>query len=110
MLHTLISEARDGMTTTAVAVACDRDPNAERDIEEIVAALEILLRDGLAEREATPWNKSDAAYEPGTSKESDTAREADAVGYPDTTLRPDTPPHLLYRPTRAAIRAHELSF
>jgi hypothetical protein len=54
VLHTLVSEARDGMSVAAIAVACDRDPDAERDIEEIVAALEILLIDGLAEYETDP--------------------------------------------------------
>lgn len=74
MLHTLVSEARDGMSAAAVAVACQRDPDVPGDIDEIVAALEVLLEDGLAERDAGP------------------------------------PPQPLYRPTRAAIRAAELSF
>jgi hypothetical protein len=74
VLHTLVSEAHGGMSAAAIAIACDRDPDTESDIEEIVAALEILLEDGLAEREAGP------------------------------------PPQPLYQPTRAAIRAHELSF
>ncbi len=99
VLHTLVSEARDGMTAAAIAVACDRDPDAERDIDEIMAALEILLEDGLAERE-----QPDAACEPGATQELDTARK------PDTTQEPDIPPHPMYRPTRAAIRANELSF
>lgn len=104
MLHTLVSEARDGMSTTAIAVACDRDPDAKRDIEEIVAALEILLKDGLAERETTPRRKPDAACEPGTAQEPDTERKS------DTAREPSVPPQPRYRPTRAAIRANELSF
>jgi hypothetical protein len=104
VLHTLVSEARDGMSAAAIAVACDRDPDAERDIDEIVAALETLLEDGLAKRETTPRRKPDAACEPGTSQEPATVRK------PDTTQEPDIAPQTLYRPTRAAIRANELSF
>lgn len=104
VLHTLVSEARDGMTLAAVAAACERDPDTERDIEEIVTALEILLGDGLAEREPTPLREPDAGRRP------DSAQEHDATGNLDTALKPDASPQPLYRPTRAAIRAHELSF
>ncbi|HEX4114605.1 MAG TPA: hypothetical protein VHY18_01880 [Solirubrobacteraceae bacterium] len=103
VLHTLVSEARDGMTVAAVAVACERDPDTERDIEEIVAALEILLGDGLAEREPTPLREPDAGRRPDSAQEH-------ATGNLNTALEPDTSPQPLYRPTRAAIRAHELSF
>jgi hypothetical protein len=73
VLHTLLSGDREGMSVGAMAAACERDPDERCDIEEIEAALAILLEDGLAERE--------------------------------------TPPHkALYRATRAAIRANELSF
>jgi hypothetical protein len=54
VLHTLVSDARDGMSIVAIAVACDRDPGSERDIDEIVAALKILLEDGLAEYGTDP--------------------------------------------------------
>jgi hypothetical protein len=104
VLHTLISEARDGMSAAAIAVACGRDPDAERDIDEIAVALEILLEDGLAEREATPRGKPDAPCEPSPAQEPETAPK------PDTTQEPDLPPQPIYRPTRAAIRANELSF
>ncbi|MFZ1925814.1 MAG: hypothetical protein WAU42_06695 [Solirubrobacteraceae bacterium] len=104
VLHTLVNEARDGMTAAAVAVACERDPKAKRDIDEIVAALEILLKDGLAEREAPPRGRPYATCKPGTAQGSDSARGT------DTTHEGDIPPQPLYRPTRAAIRASELSF
>jgi hypothetical protein len=104
VLHTLVSEARDGMTAAAIAAACDRDPDAERDIDEIVAALEILLEDGLAEREAAPRRKPDTACEPDTAQEPDTARK------PGTPQEPDIPNQPMYRPTHAAIRANQLSF
>jgi hypothetical protein len=104
VLHTLVSEARDGMTAAAIAVACERDPDAERDIDEIVAALETLLEDGLAEREAAPRCKPDTACEPDTAQEPDTARK------PGTPQEPDIPHQPMYRPTHAAIRANQLSF
>lgn len=92
MLHTLVSEAREGMTAAAVAVACQRDPAEAADIGEIEAALQLLLKDGLAERKIYPRRKLHSA------------------GKPDRALEPDTPHQPLYRPTRAAIRANELSF
>jgi hypothetical protein len=69
VLHTLVSEGREGMTVEQVAVACERSPNHPGEEREIELALAILVGDGLA------------------------ACEDD-----------------LYRPTRAAIRAAELSF
>jgi hypothetical protein len=54
VLHTLVSEGREGMSAARVAIACQRDPNVPGDIDEIVTALEILLEDGLAERETGP--------------------------------------------------------
>ncbi|HEV7937588.1 MAG TPA: hypothetical protein VGP18_06140 [Solirubrobacteraceae bacterium] len=92
VLHTLLSEARDGMAAAAVASACERDPDETSDLEEIEAALRLLLEDGLAERDADPRSELDTKNEPTTAK------------------RPDTPAQSLYRPTRAAIRANELSF
>ena len=69
VLHTLLSEGREGVAAARIAVACERDPGDAGDSREIETALGILLDDGLAicDRE-------------------------------------------LYRPTRAAIRATELSF
>jgi hypothetical protein len=69
VLHTLVSEGREGMTVAQVSKACERDPSDAADIDEIEAALEVLLNDRLAESEDD-----------------------------------------LYRPTRAAVRAAELSF
>jgi hypothetical protein len=69
VLHTLVTEGRDGMTVAAIATDCQRDPSDPHDMDEIEAALEILRGDDLAE--------------PGNG---------------------------LYRPTRAAVRAYELSF
>jgi hypothetical protein len=69
VLHTLVSEGREGLTIAMVATACERDPADPADVDEVEAALEVLLADGLA------------------------------------LCRED-----LYRPTRAAIRAAELSF
>lgn len=69
VLHTLVTEGREGMTVARVATACERDPSDAADIDEIEAALEILLDDGLAKCEDE-----------------------------------------LILPTRAAIRASELSF
>jgi hypothetical protein len=68
-LHTLVAEARDGMTAGEMALACERDPTDPPELREIEAALQVLLDDGLAEREGKH-----------------------------------------FKPTRAAIRAAELSF
>jgi hypothetical protein len=57
------------MTAPQVAEACERDPADPADVDEVEAALEVLLGDGLAHSQGD-----------------------------------------LYRPTRAAIRAAELSF
>ncbi|MGC2373282.1 MAG: hypothetical protein WA484_05350 [Solirubrobacteraceae bacterium] len=69
VLHTLVTEGREGFTPARVALACERDPNTHADMEETEAALTLLVDDGLAECEDG-----------------------------------------LYRPTRAAVRAGELSF
>jgi hypothetical protein len=78
VLHTLVSEGRDGMTVADVARACERDPEDTADRKEVETALGILLEDGLAEHVA------------------DDEHDQGAVG--------------LIRPTRAAVRASELSF
>jgi hypothetical protein len=51
VLHTLVTQGREGMTVTRVATACERDPGDAADIDEIEAALEILVDDGLAKCE-----------------------------------------------------------
>jgi hypothetical protein len=84
VLHTLVTQGRDGMTPAQVARICERDPSKRADIEEIETALELLLDDGLAERRRMQEGKSDEHEE--------SEREQ------------------LVRPTRAAIRADELSF
>jgi hypothetical protein len=77
VLHTLVAQGRDGVTSARVAAACERDPGDPADMEEIEAALELLRDDGLAERDG----------------------EEDGEGG-----------RRLFRPTRAAVRANELSF
>ena len=108
VLHTLVSEARDGMTAAAVALACERDPHTQRDVDEIAVALEILLEDGLAEREIAPGREPDAACESGAAQPD--IAQSGIARKPDTAQVPDVSPQPMYRPTRAAIRAHELSF
>jgi hypothetical protein len=51
VLHTLVTEGREGMGLARVAVACERDPSRAAELGEIEAALAILLEDGLARRE-----------------------------------------------------------
>jgi hypothetical protein len=102
VLHTLVTEARDGMTAAAVAVACQRDPDKPREIEEIEVALRVLLEDGLAEREGDPRPKTDPWPK--------LTRETEPVRAPDDIHEPRATSLVLYRPTRAAIRASELSF
>jgi hypothetical protein len=79
VLHTLVSEGREGLTVRRVALTCERDPDDPADLDEIEAALAILLADSLAECEAR--------------------REDGGQGEDG-----------LFLPTRAAIRADELSF
>jgi hypothetical protein len=69
VLHTLVSEAREGFSVAQIAKACERDPADPADVDEVEAALEVLIDDDLA------YDQDD-----------------------------------LYRPTRAAVRASELSF
>lgn len=92
------------MTVAAVAVACERDPGKPEDIEEIEAALRLLLEDGLAEREGNPRPRPKTAHTTEPSHESEPAHEPDPAHEPRVIRQP------LYRPTRAAIRANELSF
>jgi hypothetical protein len=123
VLHTLLDEAPAGMTAADVATACERDPNEPGDIEEIEMALQILYEDGLAEREADPQREADpkdgADIAHGTDgpREADAARELEtahplgALSQPDSGRHREPPAHeSQYRPTRAAIRARELSF
>lgn len=78
VLHVLVTEGRDGISTDEVARACERDPHKEAERHEIETALEILVRDELAVRRDGP--REDAGTSP------------------------------TFAPTRAAVRAAELSF
>ncbi|MGA7813057.1 hypothetical protein [Caballeronia sp.] len=80
------------MHLAEIAIACERDPDEPDDLEEIEAALRLLLEDGLAEREPDPPRKRDSTVEPDAGPASDTHLQT------------------LYRPTHAAVRANELSF
>jgi hypothetical protein len=82
VLHTLVTEGRDGITAAHVAAACERAPDDRADMEEVEAALELLLDDGLAQRET---RRTDAGKRAGADED-------------------------LFHPTRAAVRAAELSF
>jgi hypothetical protein len=68
-LHALVTEGREGLTIKQLAMACERRLDSPAEMRETRAALQILLKDGLAERDGE-----------------------------------------LFRPTRAAVRATELSF
>lgn len=50
-LHVLVHEARKGFTAIQIAKACERDPSDPSDLDEVEAALEVLLNDGLAQCE-----------------------------------------------------------
>jgi hypothetical protein len=97
------------MTAATVALACDRDPHARHDFDEIVTALEILLEDGLAERETALGGTPGLARESGATQPG-TIRKPDAPHEPDTSHGSAILPQPMYRPTRAAIRASELNF
>lgn len=79
VLHTLVTAGREGIASVSVAIACERDPGSPADMEEIKAALELLIEDGLAQ----PDQRSGSEVQ--------------------SQIR-------LFRPTRAAVRASELSF
>lgn len=81
MLHTLVAEGRAGMTREQIALACERDPASRRELDETVAALQLLFEDGLATRTE------------GTVRAEETMHDGE-----------------VFKPTRAAIRAAELSF
>jgi hypothetical protein len=87
VLHTLVTEGRNGITPARMAVACERDPDTPADMAEIEAALKLLLEDGLAKREGQDDGCGEGKLHGGGQSEGD-----------------------LFRPTRAAIRAAELSF
>lgn len=75
VLHVLVADGPHGLSLEQVARACERDPGNEAERREVEVALEILVHDELAFREAD-GSKARA----------------------------------LFKPTRAAIRAAELSF
>jgi hypothetical protein len=49
VLHTLVTEARQGITAPQLALVCERDPDDVGDLAEIEGALRILIDDGLAQ-------------------------------------------------------------
>lgn len=61
VLHVLVSEARNGLTAAQVASACERDPGDPADLDEVEAALEVLLNDGLAENQEDRYRPTRAA-------------------------------------------------
>jgi hypothetical protein len=81
VLHVLVTDGPQGISFEQIARACERDPDDEAERREVEVALEILVRDELAIRE--PQGRS--------------ARAGAGEGP-------------CYRPTRAAMRAAELSF
>ncbi len=99
VLHTLVTEGREGITPTRVALACERDPKIDADMAEIEAALKLLLDDGLAEGESEGDGDGDGESE-GKGK-----GKGDSEGQRRSGRESN-----LFRPTRAAIRATELSF
>jgi hypothetical protein len=61
VLHTLVSEGRDGMGITQMAIECQRNPSDPNELGEIERAMEILLGDGLAHREDGLYRPTHAA-------------------------------------------------
>ncbi len=61
VLHTLVAEGREGMTVAQVAEACERDPADPADVDEVRAALQILLTDGLARGQDDLYRPTHAA-------------------------------------------------
>jgi hypothetical protein len=53
------------MTVEQVAKACERDPEDPADVDEIEAALEILLRDGLAQSNDESFRPTHVAIRAG---------------------------------------------
>lgn len=49
ILHVLVSEAREGFSVAQITKACERNPSDGADLDEVEAALEVLLNDGLAQ-------------------------------------------------------------
>ncbi len=50
VLHTLLRAGPPGTTTERTLEACERDPNSQPERNEIEAAIDALIADGLAER------------------------------------------------------------
>ena len=95
VLHTLVSEGREGMTVADIARACERSPDDPSEAGEVQAAVELLIEDGLAERVAPvapAVNRAPVGGEALTDRGTPAGSES------------------LVRPTRAAVRAEELSF
>jgi hypothetical protein len=86
VLHVLVTDGPQGVSLEYLARACERDPDDEAERREVEIALEILVRDELAIRE------------PDTPDAERSSSGANAREEPR------------FRPTRAAVRAAELSF
>lgn len=80
MLHVLVTDGPQGISLEQVARLCERDPQHDAERREVEVALEILVRDELAVREQEGSPSGEASEGPR------------------------------FRPTRAAVRAAELSF
>ena len=61
VLHVLVHEARDGIDLPRLARACERDPEDPAQADEVRAAAESLLADGLATRERESFEPTRAA-------------------------------------------------
>jgi hypothetical protein len=87
VLHVLVTDGPHGVSLEHVARVCERDPEDEAERQEVQTALEILVRDELAICEPdAPDAERSLSSDAGAS---------------------ESP---LFRPTRAAVRAAELSF
>lgn len=61
VLHTLVAEGREGMTVAQIAEMCERDPADPADVDEVEAAVKILLTDSLAQSQGDLYRPTRAA-------------------------------------------------
>lgn len=50
VLHVLVSATPNALTLAQIAIECERDPNEPAEREEVEAALNVLVADGLADQ------------------------------------------------------------